>query len=137
MQAKKQRKSIPGAFRTGLSAKVLLKCVLRLVELDFGGVWGSLGSLWGVSWTLLAASWELLGCLGDPFENYWEINKTLRDPVGAHYGSARVWKGAWRPLGVILAASGGFRRCHLQNHNFTGIVIYQWLILLVFGPAIV
>ena len=71
--AKKQRKSIPGAFRTGLSAKVLLKCVLRLVELDFGGVWGSLGSLWGVSWTLLAASWELLGCLGHALGASWAV----------------------------------------------------------------
>jgi len=63
--ATKQCKIVPGACRTKLPAKIVLKTHL---EVDFGRVWRSLGrhlagfcSLLGGSWPLLGASWASLG----------------------------------------------------------------------------
>ena len=64
-QATKRRKIVPGACRTELPAKIVLKTRLGV---DSGRVWRSLGrhlagfcSLLGGSWPLLGASWASLG----------------------------------------------------------------------------
>ena len=84
----KQRKIIPGACSTELSAKIVLP--FRL-EMDSGGVWRSLGchltgfcSLLGGFWPLLGTSWASLGhfldALGCLLAALWSSAAALRLP---------------------------------------------------------
>ena len=84
-QATKRRKIVPGACRTELPAKIVLKTCLGV---DFGRVCRSQGQhldgfwlLLGGSWPLLGASWASLGhfldALGRVLAALWSFKAAL------------------------------------------------------------
>ena len=109
-QTKSPNKITPGAFRTKLPTKIVLKTGLWICRAPFWRVLGLSGVALGRSWASRGSSWTLLGCFLGASWALLGISWPVYGASWVHFGvQGRPGPPFWKVLGHAGLGCGGLR----------------------------